>query len=127
MHVLRWLRSRWSISKTRLNKRGFLSARQEKPSIRPRAELLEDRLAPALFSPPPPPALPSQPTDGNRPMGVWVADFNGDGGPDIAVTNFATGNLSVGLGNGDGNFHRAIGSPFMVGGSAGAVTAADFN
>src|SRR6266496_3748090 len=123
MHVLRWFRSRWSISKTRSNQRCFPSNNQQKPSIRPQAEILEDRLAPALFGP----AMTQQLMGSDRASGVWVADFNGDGRPDIAVTNFGSGNLSVGLGNGDGNFHPALGSPFAVGGSAGAVTAADFN
>ncbi len=77
---------------------------------------------PALFG-----SAITAPTAGNGPFAVTVADFNGDGRPDIAVTNFSSGTLSVGLGNGGGNFAPAAGSPFMVGASASALTAADFN
>jgi hypothetical protein len=83
---------------------------------------LEDRVVPALFQP----AI-TAPTGGNGPFAVTVANLNGDALPDIAVTNFNSGTLSVGLGNGAGNFSPATGSPFAVGASASAVTAADFN
>src|SRR5438552_8559015 len=113
MRVFNWLRSWMSIPKARLRPRRRSSpASWAKPDFRPMAEILEDRLAPALFTP----VLPFPQTGGSRPMGVWVADFNSDGRPDIAVTNFASGNLSVGLGNGDGTFGPA--STFAVGGSA---------
>jgi hypothetical protein len=83
---------------------------------------LEDRAVPTLF-----PAAITVPTGGSGPFGVAVVDFNGDGRPDIAVSNYSSGTVSVGLGNGDGTFAPALGSPFAVGASAGAVAAADFN
>ena len=48
------------------------------------------------------PGLSSVLSAGNRqPV---VADFNGDGIPDVAVPNFQTGTVSVLIGNGDGTF-----------------------
>src|SRR5215471_8715365 len=44
----------------------------------------------------------------NGPAAVVVADFNGDGIPDIATANFNTDTVSVLLGNGDGSFQPAI-------------------
>src|SRR5215471_10582327 len=46
----------------------------------------------------------------NGPAAVAVADFNGDGIPDIATANFNTDSVSVLLGNGDGSFQPAINS-----------------
>ncbi len=62
---------------------------------------------------------------GASPHGVAVADFNGDGKPDIAVAN-QTGGVSVLLGNGDGTFqppeqHAAGGTGCVL------VLAADLN
>lgn len=45
---------------------------------------------------------------GTGPAGVVVADFNGDGKPDIAVANSGSGNVSILLGNGDGTFQPAV-------------------
>ncbi|MBI4469726.1 MAG: VCBS repeat-containing protein [Acidobacteria bacterium] len=56
---------------------------------------------------------------------VAVADFNGDGRPDLAVTNPGSDNVSVLLGNGDGTFSRGL--EFDKGGFARSVAAADFN
>src|SRR5438105_4502199 len=122
MRVLNWFRSWMSIPRARLNRRRSPTASWSKHYFRPMAEILEDRVVPALFA-----SAITAPTGGNGSFGVWVADFNADGKPDIAVTNFDSGTLSVGLGNGGGNFARAAGSPFAVGASASAVTAADFN
>src|SRR5262249_29382797 len=38
------------------------------------------------------------------PSGLAMADFNGDGIPDLVVTNYRSRAISVLLGNGDGNF-----------------------
>jgi hypothetical protein len=65
-------------------------------------------------------------TGGTGPFGVAVGEFNGDTRLDVAVTNNASGDLSVGLGNGNGTFTRATGSPYIVGNSAEAVVVGDF-
>src|SRR5262245_45398748 len=120
MRVLTWFRS--YVSKAGSNEGRSQAFSRCKSDFRPWAEILEDRLVPALFQ-----GAITAPTGGNNPFGVAVADLNGDGMPDIAVSNFSSGTLSVGLGNGNGTFAPALGSPFNVGNSAGAVTAADFN
>lgn len=63
---------------------------------------------------------------GPTPAAPAIADFNGDGIPDLAVaaTGFS-GNLSVLIGNGDGTFQPATNYPTAFG-SAGVVTG-DFN
>jgi hypothetical protein len=40
-----------------------------------------------------------------------IADFNGDGYPDIALANVTTNGVDVRLGNGDGTFRAAVGYP----------------
>lgn len=45
---------------------------------------------------------------GASPSAAVVADFNGDGHPDIAVANSGSGNVSILLGNGDGTFRPAV-------------------
>ena len=56
--------------------------------------------------------------------GAAVGDFNGDGKLDVAVTG---GGASVWLGNGDGTFTQANGSPIAFGQSVAAIVAGDFN
>ena len=57
---------------------------------------------------------------------VTIADFNGDGNPDIAATNgFGSGHVSILLNNGNGTFHA--GSTFAVDGSPTYIAAGDFN
>src|SRR5208337_2618641 len=41
---------------------------------------------------------------GNNPIGVAIGDFNGDGLPDLAVTNSNDNTVGVLLGNADGTF-----------------------
>jgi hypothetical protein len=62
---------------------------------------------------------------GSRPVSVAIADFNGDGKPDLAVVDFTDSIVSVFLGNGDGTFGGPAG--FGVGGHPFSVVVADFN
>lgn len=65
--------------------------------------------------------------------GVAVGDFNGDGKLDAAVADgtLYTKNpysaVAVSLGNGDGTFTQAKGSPISLGQSVSAIVAGDFN
>jgi uncharacterized protein (UPF0548 family) len=45
---------------------------------------------------------------GAAPVSVAVADFNGDGRPDLAVVNYWSTNVSILLGQGDGTFQSAV-------------------
>ena len=68
-----------------------------------------------------------------NPGEIVAADFNGDGFPDLAATNFTAvppstvGTVSVLIGKGDGTFTPATGSPISVGVDPFALVAADFN
>jgi hypothetical protein len=69
-----------------------------------------------------------------NPGPIVTADFNGDGKVDLAVSNFTPSDpsskltsVNVLLGNGDGTFTNAPGSPITVGVDAWALAAADFN
>ena len=65
------------------------------------------------------------------PVALTVGDFNGDGIPDLAVSNgppfLFVGNVSVLLGKGDGSFHAQ--KTFAIGGSPleNGIAIADFN
>ena len=59
------------------------------------------------------------------PTPVAVGDFNGDGIPDLVVSNRGTNNVSVFLGNGDGTFQAPINT--AVGTLPTAVVIGDFN
>jgi hypothetical protein len=66
-----------------------------------------------------------------HPKGVVVADFNGDGKPDIAVSNFDTNTIAVFLNDGSGNFSAPIITsvqlPNSLGLNVGALATGDFN
>jgi FG-GAP-like repeat/Putative Ig domain len=60
------------------------------------------------------------------PSAIAVGDFNGDGKLDLAITNGSTNTVTILLGNGDGTFTQATGSPIAVGNTPDAIVAADF-
>ncbi|MGA2099544.1 MAG: choice-of-anchor D domain-containing protein [Candidatus Sulfotelmatobacter sp.] len=62
---------------------------------------------------------------GEDPRGMVVADFNGDGRPDLAVVNRGSNTVSILLGNGDGTF--AAQSSFATGTDPIAIAVGDFN
>src|SRR5574340_604659 len=67
---------------------------------------------------------------GYPPVDITTGDFDGDGRPDlaIAIVAHATAGVSVWLGQGNGNFSQAAGSPFATGvGNPAAIVAADLN
>jgi Flp pilus assembly secretin CpaC len=70
---------------------------------------------------------PSSPIQvGSKPSGIAVGDFNGDGFPDLAVTNENANTVSIFLGNGDGTFTQPTGSPYATGNAPVAVGTTDF-
>jgi hypothetical protein len=58
---------------------------------------------------------------------VAIGDLNGDGKPDLAITNATTDQVNVLLGNGSGGFAPSAGSPLTVGDAPYVVVTADFN
>jgi hypothetical protein len=64
---------------------------------------------------------------GRGPRWVSVADVNRDGNPDILVTNADSGTLSVLLGDGNGQFREAPGSPVAAGHLPNDIAIADMN
>lgn len=65
---------------------------------------------------------------GIKPGSVVVADFNGDGKPDIAVSNFTSNTISVFLNQGNGTFATPIVSPVQITAvGLGAIAVGDFN
>lgn len=64
---------------------------------------------------------------GIEPKSIALGDLNADGKVDLAVANFGSNSVSVLLGNGDGTFIEATGSPFPVGSGPVSLVAGDFN
>ncbi|MDQ2785921.1 MAG: VCBS repeat-containing protein, partial [Chloroflexota bacterium] len=88
----------------------------------------------AAVSPPLPTTVTFSPAPGSPfavgalPTSIAVGDFNGDGKPDLAVTNEFSNNVSVLLGVGNGGFTNAPGSPIAgSGGSPDGIAVGDFN
>ena len=55
------------------------------------------------------------PATGTGPIAMTVADFNGDGNPDLAIVNQTTKNVTILKGNGNGSFTEFFNSPLAVG------------
>jgi len=67
---------------------------------------------------------------GKQPSAIITGDFNSDGKQDFVVTNFTDNTFSLFLGNGDGTFTQATGSPFVLPSAVAgpiAMTASDLN
>jgi hypothetical protein len=64
---------------------------------------------------------------GYAPYGIAAPDVNGDGRPDLAVTNYASFSVSVLTQTVAGTFTEAAGSPFALGSSVTGIVAADFD
>jgi uncharacterized repeat protein (TIGR01451 family) len=73
------------------------------------------------------PGSPIQLPPNTGPLSLKVADFNGDGKLDLVSANLHNNTVSAFLGNGDGTFTLAPGSPIAVSISPWSVAVADFN
>ncbi|HLJ93499.1 MAG TPA: VCBS repeat-containing protein, partial [Gemmataceae bacterium] len=86
--------------------------------FRPQVEFLESRNL-LSFGPP-----NNFPVDAN-PLGVVLADLNGDGKLDAVTANYGDGTVSVLMGNGDGTFQPA--QSYVAGTNPSTVAIGDFN
>jgi hypothetical protein len=59
---------------------------------------------------------------GASPVQVILYDFNNDGVNDLATANLGSDDVSIEIGNGDGTFTQAVGSPISVETTAGGST-----
>ena len=66
-------------------------------------------------------------TVGTTPYAVGLGDFTGNGKLSIAVANYGDNTLTLLLGNGDGTFTQAPGSPIPLGKGPVALAVGDFN
>ncbi|MFZ5798561.1 MAG: LamG-like jellyroll fold domain-containing protein, partial [Thermodesulfobacteriota bacterium] len=66
-------------------------------------------------------------TVGATPLRVAAADLDRDGADDLAVTNYGGNTMSVLLGNGDGTFSAAPGSPLATGAGPVGLIAVDMD
>jgi FG-GAP-like repeat/Bacterial Ig-like domain (group 3)/FG-GAP repeat len=66
------------------------------------------------------------PATGIAPSSVAVADFNGDGIPDLAVANSNSSSLTILLGNGDGTFTATASGP-QTGSGPSSLAVGDYN
>ena len=64
---------------------------------------------------------------GHGPLSIGAADFDGDGDPDLAVTNHHSDDMTVLRNNGSGNFVEPASSPETVGDGATAIAPADLD
>lgn len=72
-------------------------------------------------------AATASPIDlGNDPTAIAAADLNGDGKTDLAIANQGDNTVTILLGNGDGTFTEAPGSPLAVGNGPDALAVGDF-
>ena len=67
----------------------------------------------------------ASPATGAAPLAIAVGDFNGDGIPDLAVTNRTYNNVTILLGSGDGTFTPTAVSPAT--GAPYSIAVGDFN
>ena len=66
------------------------------------------------------------PSPSGTPQALALGDFNGDGIPDIAVTN-GSNQVYILLGTGTGAFNVSTGSPFTVDNGVSSIVVGDFN
>jgi len=64
---------------------------------------------------------------GPNPASVARGDFNGDNRLDVAVPNYGSNNVAILLGNGNGGFTPAVGSPISTGTGPSPLAIGDFN
>src|SRR5258707_14858130 len=76
---------------------------------------------------PPGPGEPRHFRVGAAPSSIAIADVNRDGKPDLVVANNGGDNVTVLLGDGNGGFTPAAGSPFPAGKNPDRVAGGDFH